>query len=107
MQALAVVESFDVVPDGLSGLGLILELPVSDQLVLQRTEEAFHRRVVVTIAFATRTGDDPAPGQHRLIERGPILVAVIAMMHEPWGRASGLPAIYHASTTTDRDWREL
>ena len=47
---------------------------MSHQFVLQRTEETFHGRVVVAITLAIHVGDDPAPGEHQLIETRPIEV---------------------------------
>ncbi len=38
MQALSVIEALDVLEDGLTGLGVILELPMPDQLILERSK---------------------------------------------------------------------
>ena len=35
MQALAVMEALDILRDGIVGLGLILKLPMPDQLILR------------------------------------------------------------------------
>ena len=47
MEALPVIEALDVLKDRLAGLGLILELPVPDQLILERSAETLGRRVGV------------------------------------------------------------
>src|SRR5512143_3791732 len=69
----------------------MLKASMPDQLVLERTEEAFHRRIVVTIALAIHTGHHPAPREHRLIETRAILVTLIAMMNQSRCGASALP----------------
>jgi hypothetical protein len=79
VHALTVIERLDIFHDRLPRFGLIAELPMSYELVLQRTEEALHRRVIVAIALPTHAHDHPAMGQHCLVEGGAILVVLIAM----------------------------
>ncbi len=76
MPALAGRALLDRRHDRLPGLGLILKLPMPHEFVLQRTEAAFHGRVVVAVARTTHAGDGPAPGPHHLVACGPILVCL-------------------------------
>lgn len=62
MQALAFIKLIDIVDDRHLGLSLILKLPMVDQFILQRTEEAFDRCIVITITLPTHTGDDATQG---------------------------------------------
>ena len=57
MQALAVVEHLDILRDGIAGFGLMLEVLMPDELVLERAEEALDRSIVTTVSLATHTGD--------------------------------------------------
>lgn len=60
MEPLPVIEPVDIVRDRHLGLGLRLKLPMPDQLVLERTKEAFYGRIVVAITLATHAGYHPA-----------------------------------------------
>ena len=50
---MAVVKHLDMLHHGVVGFGLMLEAPMVNQLIFQRTEEDFHRRIMVAIVFAT------------------------------------------------------
>jgi hypothetical protein len=79
--------------DRLPGLGLILKLPMPYEFVLQRTEAAFHWRVVVVaVARATHAGDGPAPGPHHLVACGLILVCLDHDDARASGRGDSLAA---------------
>lgn len=59
---------------------------------LQRSEETFHRRVVVAIPFATHPRHDTAVREELLIESRAVLIALIAMMHQPRGSTMRMTA---------------
>jgi len=85
MQPLAIVEPFDVLKDRLAGRGPILELPMSDQLILERTEEALDRGVVVAVALAAQAQNDAPTREQRLIQGGRVLFALVTK--KVWGQA--------------------
>src|SRR5881628_3721372 len=87
VQTPAVIEALDVFEDRLTGLGLILELPMPDQFILERTKEALDRGVVVAVALAAHAQDDTPASEQRLVETRRVLVALVAMMQEPRRRA--------------------
>ena len=91
MQSLAIVEHLNILRDGVAGFGLMLEAPMPDSLVLQRTEEALDRRVIVAIALATHAGDHTSSGEEPLVDTGSILVALVTVMQEPAARAPLAP----------------
>jgi hypothetical protein len=59
MEPLAVIEHLDILRNRRACFRMMLETLMTSQLVLQRTEEAFDRRIVVTIALATHLGMTP------------------------------------------------
>src|SRR5207249_4539628 len=87
VQTPAVIEALDVFEDRLTGLGLILELPMPDQFILERTKEALDRGVVVAVALAAHAQDDTPASEQRLVETRRVLGALVAMMQEPRRRA--------------------
>jgi hypothetical protein len=89
------------------GVGLILKLPMPHQLVLQGTEKTFYRRGIVAIAFATHAQDHSASSEHDTIEPGAVLIALIAVMHQPRGRMSTLLRHPPGRDTADKVWRGL
>lgn len=62
MEALPVIEHLDILGDGIAGFRVMLKTPMASQFVLRRTEETFHRGVIVTISFATHAGHDSSSG---------------------------------------------
>jgi hypothetical protein len=64
---------------------------VPDQLIFLRTKDAFNQCIVVAVALPTHAHHHPATSSDGLIETRAMLVALIAMMHEPWGRVPTLP----------------
>jgi hypothetical protein len=65
------------------------------KLILQRTEEALDRCIVVAVAFATHARDHAAKGEELLIEPRAILNALIAVMDQSRRRASLTPRLCH------------
>src|SRR5436309_15732746 len=65
--ALAVVEDLDVLHDRRPRGGAGREVGAVDQLLLQRGEEALHRRVVPAVRPAAHAARDPVPGQEDLV----------------------------------------
>ena len=72
-------------------LSVIVHLPMPHQLILQRTQEAFPRRIVVAITLPTHTHHYSTTSEDCLIETRPIRIALIAMMDESRNRASAVP----------------
>ena len=63
MQSLRIVKTLDVIGCRADGLFVCLVFLVVDLFDLEALEEAFHRRVVVTVAFATVALQELALGQ--------------------------------------------
>ncbi len=91
MQSLAIGEHLNILRDGVAGFGLMLEAPMPDSLVLQRTEEALDRRIILAIALATHAGDHTSSGEEPLRDTGSILVALVTVMQEPGARVALAP----------------
>jgi len=80
MQPLPIIEHFDELEYLRPSLLPRVVIPVMDQLVLQRTEEALDDGVVVTVALATHAGHQALLGQHLLIRPARIQHPLIRMM---------------------------
>lgn len=78
----AIVEAFQVEEDvGHRFLASAVKGMV-DQLRLQRTKEALHRRVVVAVATTAHAGRDGMGGQQRLERSAGVLTAAVAMLNQ-------------------------
>ena len=58
MDALAVIECFDVVEDLAAGLGAGFKVAAIDQFQLERGPEAFHGGVVLAVGAAAHGGEE-------------------------------------------------
>src|SRR5690349_19037204 len=101
MQALTVVKALDVLEDRLFRFCPILELPMPDQFVLERTKKALHWRIVVAVALPTQTEDHATIGQYGLIETSRVLFALITMMQQA-RRRTALPIGHQPGLDDDR-----
>lgn len=87
MAALAIVEPFSVVEDGLSCGGMAWKNRLR-QFGFQGREKALHRRIIPTIAGPTHTGGDAVGMQGRPIVGAGILMALITVVQQAsWGLA--------------------
>src|SRR6187431_2850186 len=68
MDALAIVEGFNVVKDQEASFTASVELVAVNQFEFEGAPEAFHKGIVVTVAFAAHGGD-----QTRLGQSGPVV----------------------------------
>jgi hypothetical protein len=71
MQALPIVEPLNELKHRRVRFFVRMETPVMNQLVLQRAEDAFDHRTVVTVAFAAHTWNQALLGQQVLV--GPLV----------------------------------
>lgn len=63
MAALAVVEDFDVLEDGMASRSTALENGIFEQLPFQKAEEALYNSMVPTLSLATHADRGPQTGQ--------------------------------------------
>src|ERR1043165_2387635 len=82
MGALAVIEGFDVVEDLLPSLAVAEEHAPVDHLQFERAPEAFHRGVVVAVAFAAHGGGEAGLGQSSPVIPGGVLDAAIRVKEQ-------------------------
>src|SRR6202046_294542 len=80
---LVVVEDLDVFDERRPRLGTRGEVGVVDQLLLQRGEEAFHRRVVPAVGLAAHAARDAVLGQEELVVLAGVLAAPIRVRQQP------------------------
>lgn len=73
MPALAVTVPLDPPKQCLLGIIATCEAGAMDKLVFHEAEEAFHRSMVETVAFAAHRRCEAMPFQHRLVGRARIL----------------------------------
>jgi len=82
VQAVAVVEGFDVIEDRQPSLLSGEEVEGVELLGLQRVEEALGRGVVGTTTGTAHAADDPVTIETVLVLRAEVLTAAIAVMDE-------------------------
>ena len=85
----AVIKGFDVVEDGVAGVGQGGEAPMINDLVFETAPERFDEGVVVAIAFAAHGSDQPMLGEDLSISGAGELAATIASRSK--GVRVGLP----------------
>src|ERR1700690_3882179 len=86
VRALAIVESFDVVEDVATGLGVAGEGAAVDQLKLEGAPEAFHGGVVIAVGLAAHGGNQARPGQSVSVIGGGVLDAAVGVEEQVGGR---------------------
>src|SRR5689334_24692946 len=91
MQTLPVIEHLNIFSNRIPSFRVMLEVSVPSQFVLQRTEEAFHRGVIVAIAFATHACHHAPVCEELLIESRAVLIALVAVMDESRSGPAALP----------------
>ena len=77
MQPLPIVERLQLLKDRVSSLSATLIGLAIDTLRFQSAEEALHKRIIITIPFATHADHDAIPSQQRLVVRSGLLAAPV------------------------------
>src|SRR3954464_3968572 len=90
VQALPVVEDLDILEHRRPGLRPGAEMDVVDVLLLQRGEEALHRRVVETVALAAHRLLDAVPLQDLAVGLGSVLDPSVTVMDQAGFRPAAL-----------------
>jgi hypothetical protein len=80
MTALAIVEHFDVLEDGVLGLGPCSEAALVNHFLLQRCNKAFHRRIIQALALATHGLRKPSLLDQFAIFRSCVLASTDALL---------------------------
>ena len=88
MDALRVVEGFDVFEDFSLGMFEVSQLDVIEPFLFQRPEEAFHGGVVVTATSAAHRALDAQRLQQVLISVAGVLAAAVAMSQQVAARVA-------------------
>ncbi len=89
VQPLPIIEHFDELEHLCAGLlPRVVVIPVMDQLVFERAEEALDDRVVVAVALAAHADHETLLGQQLLIGAAGVERALIAVMDEAGGGLS-------------------
>ena len=107
MEALGIIEAFDVIEDGGACLVVVGELATIDQFPFEGAPEAFHGGIVVTVALAAHGGH-----QHGGLEcvaevATGILDAAIGMEQQFGGWLPGNKAMLKAAVTRAVSMRSL
>ena len=82
MQALSILEAFNILKDGLARFRAIVKRAMVREFVLERTEKAFHDGIVITTALATETESNSLTDEHRLIEPSCVLIPLVTMVQQ-------------------------
>src|SRR5260370_18875442 len=100
MQALPVVEDFQILEDAGARLLRGLEVVALDAFGFERAKETLHQRVIIGFPFPTHAHADPPVLQACSVARRGVLAAAIPMMHQPGPRPS--PTATHLASRLDQ-----
>ena len=84
VQSLTIVEDLDVFMDRTARFGLVVPSSVMDELLLERSEEALHDGVIVTVASTTHADLDAERSELRSVAFARVLAATIGVMQHLW-----------------------
>jgi hypothetical protein len=95
MEALGIVEGFDVIEEHSTGLGTIFRDSILQTFGFERGKKAFHRRVIVAAGFAAHARGNAVDFKSVTEVLGGVLHPAIGMMHS--GAGQRLTARWKAS----------
>src|SRR5260370_35284365 len=88
MQALPVVEDFQILEDAGARLLRGLEVVALDAFGFARAKETLHQRVIIGFPFPTQAHADPQALQPSSVARRGVLAAATRMLPQPGPRSS-------------------
>src|SRR4051812_6320063 len=88
MDALAIVECFDVIEDLCTSLSTVIKATAINQLEFEGAPEAFHGSIVITIAAATHGGDEAGLTERLTVICAGVLDTAIGVEQQVMGRSA-------------------